>query len=60
MDNDFLQGIKLEISRTVTLNAYERIAFHKILAVEKSENGAGILYATLINQMQLEKAPSLF
>ncbi len=47
MENDFLQSIKLEISRTVTLTAYERIAFHKILSISKSEAGAAILIRDL-------------
>ncbi len=43
MELDFLQSVKLEISRTFTLNAYERIAMHKVLGIEKSKNGMNIL-----------------
>ncbi|MBN2436527.1 MAG: HEAT repeat domain-containing protein [Spirochaetes bacterium] len=43
MEKDFLQSIKLEISRNFSLTAYERIAFHKILNIYKSDNGAEIL-----------------
>ncbi|MDA3899383.1 MAG: HEAT repeat domain-containing protein [Spirochaetes bacterium] len=43
MEKDFLQSIKLEISRNFSLTAYERIAFHKLLNISKSDNGAEIL-----------------
>ncbi len=56
MENDFLQSIKLEISRTVTLNAYERIAFHKILSMEKSESGTQILIRDLQKPDDIRKS----
>ncbi|HEY1406424.1 MAG TPA: hypothetical protein VF857_07440, partial [Spirochaetota bacterium] len=47
MEKDFLQSLKLEISRKFTLTPYERIAFHKILGIQKSENGIKILIRDL-------------
>ncbi|MDY6935712.1 MAG: hypothetical protein SVZ03_16020 [Spirochaetota bacterium] len=43
MEKDQLQSLKLEISRKTQLLPYERIAFHKILGILKSENGMKIL-----------------
>jgi hypothetical protein len=42
-DKNFLQSIKLEISRNFKLDPYERIAFHKVLACAKSNAGKDIL-----------------
>jgi HEAT repeat protein len=42
-DKDFLQTIKLEISKNFKLVPYERIAIHKILGIVRSENGINIL-----------------
>ncbi|MCL2154527.1 MAG: hypothetical protein FWH53_02560 [Leptospirales bacterium] len=42
-DKNFLQSIKLELSRNFKLEPYERIAFHKILAHVKSNAGKEIL-----------------
>ena len=42
-DKNFLQSIKLELSRNFKLDPYERIAFHKILAHAKSNAGKAIL-----------------
>ena len=42
-DKDFLQTIKLEISKNFKLVPYERIAVHKILGIVMSENGINIL-----------------
>jgi len=50
MEKDFLQSLKLEISRTFTLAPYERIAFHKVLGFQKSENGLHILLRDLQKQ----------
>jgi len=47
MEKDFLQSLKLEISKKFTLTPYERIAFHKILGIQKSENGIKILIRDL-------------
>lgn len=47
MEQDFLQSIKLEISRNFTLTAYERIAFHKILNILKTAAGTQILIRDL-------------
>lgn len=47
MEKDFLQSLKLEISRKFTLTPYERIAFHKILGIRRSENGVKILIRDL-------------
>ena len=42
-DKNFLQSIKLELSRNFKLDPYERIAFHRILAHVKSNAGKDIL-----------------
>jgi len=42
-EKNFLQTIKLEISRTFKLDTYERMAFYKILACAKSNAGKDIL-----------------
>ncbi|HPS85813.1 MAG TPA: HEAT repeat domain-containing protein [Spirochaetota bacterium] len=42
-EKNFLQSIKLEISRNFKLDPYERIAFHKVLACAKSSTGRDIL-----------------
>lgn len=42
-DRDFLQTMKLEISKNFKLVPYERIAFHKLLGIQHSENGIKIL-----------------
>lgn len=42
-EKSFLQSIKMEISKTFKLVPYERIAFHKILGLLKTENGKKIL-----------------
>lgn len=42
-EKNFLQTIKLEISRTFKLDPYERIAFYKVLACAKSSAGRDIL-----------------
>jgi HEAT repeat protein len=46
-DKNFLQSIKLEISRSFKLDSYERIAFHRILACAKSNQGKDILIREL-------------
>ncbi|MGL4369072.1 MAG: hypothetical protein ACRCUT_05285, partial [Spirochaetota bacterium] len=43
MEKDFLQSLKLEISKNFTLAPYERIAFHKILGMVRSDSGLNIL-----------------
>jgi len=52
-EKSFLQTIKMEISRNFRLVPYERIAFHKILAILKTENGRTILLK------ELEKTDSI-
>ncbi len=42
-DKNFLQSIKLEISRNFKLDPYERIAFHKVLACGKTNAGKDVL-----------------
>ena len=42
-EKSFLQTIKLEISRSFKLVPYERLAFHKILGILKSDVGMSIL-----------------
>ncbi len=47
MEKDFLQSLKLEISRSFKLLPYERMAFHRLLGIVKSENGTRILLREL-------------
>ena len=47
MEKDFLQSLKLEISKNFTLSAYERVAFHKILGLFRSESGLKVLLRDL-------------
>lgn len=42
-EKNFLQSIKLEISRSFKLEPYERVAFHNILGILKSEAGKNML-----------------
>lgn len=42
-EKSFLQTIKLEISRSFKLVPYERLAFHKVLGILKSDVGLSIL-----------------
>lgn len=44
---DQLQSLKLEISKYALLDTYERISFHKILGILKTENGMRILLKEL-------------
>ncbi len=46
-DKNFLQTIKLEISRTFKLDQYERMSFHNLLGVIKSANGRDLLIKEL-------------
>lgn len=46
-EKNFLQTIKLEISRNFRLEPYERKAFHRILALVKSQQGKDILLREL-------------
>jgi HEAT repeat protein len=50
-EKSLLQSIKLEISRTFKLVPYERLSFHSILGILKSEIGMSILLR------ELEKGP---
>ncbi len=47
MAQDQLQALKLEISKKAALLPYERMAFHKILGILKTENGMQILLKEL-------------
>jgi HEAT repeat protein len=47
MAQDQLQTLKLEISKNTKLLPYERIAFHKIFGIVKTENGMQILLKEL-------------
>lgn len=42
-EKNFLQSIKLEISRNFKLTPYERIAFHRILGILRTDVGKNIL-----------------
>ncbi len=46
-EKNFLQTIKLEISRNFRLEPYERKAFHRILGLVKSQQGKDILLREL-------------
>ncbi len=46
-EKSFLQSIKLEISRSFKLVPYERLSFHKILGILKSDTGLDILLKEL-------------
>lgn len=52
-EKNFLQSIKLEISRNFKLTPYERIAFHRILGILKTDVGKNIL----LNE--LERGPDI-
>jgi len=56
MEQSFLQKIKLEISRNFRLDPYERIAFHNILGILKSENGKNILLNELDRGEELRES----
>ena len=43
MEKDLLQSIKLELSKSFKLLPYERISLHRILGIQKTENGMRIL-----------------
>ncbi|HSV96710.1 MAG TPA: hypothetical protein VLM75_07230 [Spirochaetota bacterium] len=47
MEKDYLQSLKVEISRSFKLLPYERMAFHRLLGIVKSENGMRILLREL-------------
>ncbi len=52
-EKSFLQTIKLEISRSFKLVPYERLAFHKVLGILKSDIGMSIL------AKELDKGPDI-
>ena len=52
-EKSFLQTIKLDISRSFKLVPYERVAFHRILGILKSDIGRDILIR------ELEKGPEI-
>lgn len=52
-EKNFLQTIKLEISRSFKLVPYERLAFHKIMGILTSDIGMSILIK------ELEKGPDI-
>ena len=52
-EKSFLQTIKLEISRSFKLVPYERLAFHKVLGILKSDIGMSIL------AKELDKGPDV-
>lgn len=59
MQKDFLQSLKLEISKTFKLVAYERIAFHKILGILKNESGMKILLRDIKNSSELVRKSAI-
>lgn len=59
MEKDYLQSLKIEISRSFRLIPYERIMFHKILGLMKSENGMKVLLREL-SQEPAVRASAIF
>jgi len=55
-EKNFLQTIKLEISKNFKLIPYERLAFHKILGILKSESGESILIKELDRGDQIRES----
>ncbi len=47
MEKDLVQSLKLEISKKFRLSPYERLAFHSILSIRKTESSLEILTADL-------------
>lgn len=56
MQKDFLQSLKLEISKHISLNPYERMCFHRILGNMKSEQGMKILLRDLKRSSIIKKS----
>src|SRR6056297_967298 len=47
MEKDLVQSLKLELSKKFRLSPYERLAFHSILSIRKTESSLEILTADL-------------
>jgi hypothetical protein len=56
MEKDYLQSLKIEISKNFKLVPYERIAFHRILALVRSDNGMKILLHELTLDPEIRKS----
>ncbi len=56
MEKDFLQTLKIEISKNFKLVPYERMAFHKILGIMKTENGARVLLKELALELEVRRS----
>jgi HEAT repeat protein len=59
MAQDQLQTLKLEISKKATLQPYERMAFHRILGILKTENGMQILLKELTSASLIRESAVL-
>ena len=59
MAQDPIQTLKLEISKQTQLLPYERISFHKILGILKTENGMRVLLRELKNQALVRESAIL-
>ncbi len=55
-EKNFLQTVKLEISKNFKLLPYERIIFHRILGIAKSETGFGILVKDLSKGYEIRRS----
>jgi len=55
-DKNFLQSIKLEISKNFQLNPYERIAFHRVFSNIKSEGNKKTLIKELENDGHVKRS----
>ncbi len=59
MAQDQIQALKLEISKQTKLTPYERISFHKILKILKTENGMKVLLNELKNEPLIRESAIL-
>ena len=56
MAQDPIQALKLEISKQTRLEPYERITFHRILGILRTENGMRVLLRELKNQQLVRES----
>ena len=56
MEKDLVQSLKLDISKKFRLSPYERLAFHSILSLRKTENALEILKVDLSKNQVVRKS----
>ncbi|HDP79713.1 MAG TPA: HEAT repeat domain-containing protein [Spirochaetes bacterium] len=56
MEKDFLQSLKIDISRNFKLVPYERISFHKVLGLARSDNGMRVLLRELDQEREIRES----